>query len=59
MSKKINLTVSDDFYKKISEIKELLEQAEKINVELSVFGLSLTIDRTCQVPLNDVFSDFS
>jgi hypothetical protein len=59
MSKeKINLVVSKEFYKNISEIKELLAEAEKINVKLSAFGLGLTINRTCQETLKNTFSNF-
>ena len=59
MSEKINLVISEDFYKKISELKELLDEAEKINVKLSVFGLGLTVNRTCQETFNSIFSNVS
>lgn len=57
MLKKINLIISDEFYENTSEIIWLLQEAEKINLKLNVFGLILTVDRTSQETLDNITSN--
>jgi hypothetical protein len=57
MLEKINLIISEGFYDKTSEIIWLLEEAEKINLKLNIFGLTLTVDRTNQETLDNITSN--
>ena len=57
MFEKINLIISEGFYNKTAEIILHLEEAEKINLKLNVFGLTLTVDRTSQETLDNITSN--
>ena len=58
MLKKINITISDKTLEEMKDLKMLLADAECINSKLKKFGVELSIDRTCEEPLNKIFSDF-
>ena len=58
MLKKINIKISDKTLEEMKELEILLADAERINSNLKKFGLELSIDRTCQEPLNKIFSNF-
>jgi hypothetical protein len=58
MLKKINIKISDKTLEEMQELEMLLADAESLNLNLKKFGLELSINRTCQEPLNKIFSNF-
>ena len=56
MSKDFNLEIPDSYYEKMSEIQDLLNQADDINKKLNNFGLNLSVDTINEEALSNIFS---
>ena len=56
MSKEFKLEIPDGYYEKMSEIQELLNQADEINKKLNKFGLNLSVDIICEKTFSDNFN---
>ena len=56
MSKEFNLEIPDSYYEKMSEIQDLLNQADDINKKLNNFGLNLSVDTINEEALSNIFS---
>ena len=56
MTKEFELKIPDGYYEKMSEIQDLLKQADEINKKLNKFGLNLTVDTICDKTFGDNFN---
>ena len=56
MTKEFELKIPDGYYEKMSEIQDLLNQADEINKKLNKFGLNLFVDTNCEETFSDNFN---
>ena len=56
MTKEFELKIPDGYYEKMSEIQDLLNQADEINKKLNKFGLNLSVDTINEEALSNIFS---